>query len=348
MGRPRKHNKGLPKYVRIRNGSYLYRDKKLCRVDDGEARMYEELAKRKENGDLTMIPEAVGAFKLEYLPTLAPSSRAEHKRLLDIFADEFSEFRVQDVKPNHIKKSVRNLYLKDGKEVAGHHYKSRIATFFQWCVDEEGLIEANPAKEVRLNKNASKRTPWTVELFWKMRDHLKPMYQCYHDLSFLLYQRTTDVRMLRHSQIKNGMIHFEPSKTLKKAGTAVDIPVTPAIQEVIDRAVSLCKVRPLPGGDAYVIQTRQGASFTRSGIYSAYRRADAAIHGKDKNGKPIVTGLNPKALRPFAATLAKQQGFSKEQLQTGLAHRSVKTTEGYIQSHEVPVSEVALRLPERP
>ncbi len=49
MARPRKVQTGLPKYVRIRHGAYHY-DKpgglrrKLCRVEEGEARMHEMLA----------------------------------------------------------------------------------------------------------------------------------------------------------------------------------------------------------------------------------------------------------------------------------------------------------------
>lgn len=89
------------------------------------------------------------------------------------------------------------------------------------------------------------------------------------------------------------------------------------------------------------MDTRQGASYTRSGIHSAYRRADERLHGK-----PV--GLNPKALRPFAATVAKKLGYRLDQLQVGLAHTSQKTTEGYVQHHEVPLSEIALTLPDRP
>lgn len=167
------------------------------------------------------------------------------------------------------------------------------------------------------------------------------MHQCYHDLSFLIYQRTTDVRLLKRSQIRDGVIHFEPSKTQESSGAAVDIPITPAIQAVLDRAAAISKewkvVCP------YVIHTRLRTAFTRSGIYSAYRRADAEIHGGDDK----VIGLNPKALRPYSATTAKKQGFDINQLQVGLAHTSVKTTEGYVHQHEVPLSAVSLTLPSR-
>lgn len=58
-----------------------------------------------------------------------------------------------------------------------------------------------------------------------------------------------------------------------------------------------------------------------------------------------MVGLNPKGLRPFAATEARKQGFGLEQLQTGLAHVNQRTTEGYIHQHETPVSQVMLRFP---
>ena len=124
----------------------------------------------------------------------------------------------------------------------------------------------------------------------------------------------------------------------------VDIPITPAIQTVLNRAAELSKEIAKKRGviGPFLIHTRQGASYTRSGIHSAYRRADEELHG----GTSI--GLNPKALRPFAATVAKKRGYRLDQLQIGLAHTSQSTTEGYVQQHEVPVSEVVLVLPDLP
>ncbi|MBE0612114.1 MAG: hypothetical protein IH604_00455 [Burkholderiales bacterium] len=303
--------------------------------------MYEALTKAKALPQIDMVPAAVAKFKLEYLARLAPSTRKEHARLLDIFAADFSEFRVDQVEAPAIKRSIKNLY--PGKLTAAKHYKARMSTFFRWCIADVGLIKINPCNAVWLEKPVSKKTPWTPKLFWDVREKLEPMHQCYHELSFLLYQRTTDVRLLRREQIREGVIHFAPSKTLKSSGKEVDIPITSAIQGVLDRAAvmsrEIAKKRGVIG--PYVIQTRQGTAYTRSGIHSAYRRADEELHG-------AATGLNPKALRPFAVTMAKKFGYRVDQLQIGLAHTSQKTTEGYVQQHEVPVSEVMLELPERP
>jgi integrase len=339
MSRPRKYDRHLPAYVRIKSGSYYYRGVKVCRVEEGESRLYALVAERMRTGNVQTIPAAVAQFKAGYLPTLSPSSREGHARHLSLFADEFAEFRVDQVRTIDIQRSINNLY--SDKPTAAHHYKSRIQTFFRWCVTHAGLREDNPCREVETPKVRPRKTPWTDDLFHAVRDLLNPMQQCYHDLSFLLYQRTTDVRMLRWSQVQGGVIHFAPTKTLKSSGKEVDIPITPAIQAVLDRAKSLAKIQPMRGGDAYVIQTSRGGSYTAAGIYSAYDRADRMLHGDAK------LGLNPKALRPYAATAAKKQGYGIEALQVGLAHTSVRTTEGYVQSHDVPRSAVTLKLPER-
>jgi integrase len=347
VGRPRKHDRELklPKYVRILNGSYIYRGKKLCRVDEGESAMYEALANRKALTDVDTIPQAIAMFKAsEGFRKLSPVSQKEHGRLLDIFGEEFEEFRVDQAKAHHIKKCI-TLHFK-GKLTAARAFKSRVSTFFRFCISDLGLIEVNPCTEVWLDKPLSKKTPWTPALFWKMRDEFDPMTQCYHDLSYLLYQRTTDIRRLRREQIRDGIIHFAPSKTARSSGKEVDIQITPAIQAVLDRAESIAKEWALKKKRTigpYIIQTRQGGAYTRSGMNSFYRRADEKLHGIEG-----LMHLNPKALRPFAATMAKKAGYTLEQLQVGLAHTTIGTTEGYIQTHEVPVSEVMMTLPDRP
>lgn len=344
MGRPRKHDTGLPAYVRIVNGSYHYRGRKLCRVDEGESRMYEALAERKALPSSVMVPAAVANFKRDPTFTkLTPGVRKEHARLLGIFAADFADWRVDQVEATDLKRNIKHHY--PDHPAAASHYKSRLSTFFRWCITDEGLIKINPCGSIQLQKPRARKTPWTPALFWAVRDKLLPMYQCYHDLSYLLYQRTTDVRRLRLEQLRDDIIRFEPSKTLRSSGVAVDIPITPAIREVLNRAAALRKEIAKKKGSIgpFVIVSRTNTAFTRSGINSAYRRADESLHGKE-----AMAHLNPKALRPFAATEAKRLGATMEQLKDGLAHTTIATTEGYIQAHEVPVSEVIMRLPDRP
>jgi hypothetical protein len=344
MARPRKHDTKLPAYVRIRFGSYLYKDKKLCRVDEGEARMYEELAKRKALGDTMVVPAAVAEFKAEYLPTLALSNRDSSEYWLDLFAREFSDFRLDEVTAPDIKQSMKNLFLGTGKINSAGKYKARISTFFRWCVSDKGYVKDNPCREIWVEAPKSKKTPWTAELFWKMHDQLSPMLQCYHELSFLLYQRTTDVRLLLKSQVAGEFIVVEPGKTARSSGASVAIPVTPAIRNVLTRADTVSRTLGKKRGfiSPYVIHARNGDRYTASGIRQAYEDAEVALFGERKHH------LTPKALLPFAVTEAKKQGHTLEQLKVGRAHRNVATTEGYIQHHDTPVSEVMLTLPRKP
>lgn len=328
MSRPRKRDKHLPKYVRVRNGSYLYKDAKLCRVEEGEAAMYAALAKRIRTFDLAMVPMAVAAYKLAYLPTLSASVQKEHGRLLDVFAREFDAFRVDQVEAADIRESVRNLY--GNAPHSAKAYKSRISTFFGWAISEKRLTTVNPCREVRLSAPKSKRTRWTDAEFWRVHEGLDTMKQCYHLLSFLLYQRATDIRHLKRTDIREGVIHFAPSKVAKSSGAELDVPITPAIQAVLDRAAAISRewgiVCP------WVIHTRQGTAYTATGIRSAYRRLSAPP---------------PKSLLPYAMQAAERRGWSRRQLQVGRGHTSITTTEHYLATHTVPVSEVVQELPPR-
>ena len=78
-----------------------------------------------------------------------------------------------------------------------------------------------------------------------------------------------------------------------------------------------------------------------SGVRSAYRRIDLALH----NGKRV--GLNARDLRSYAATSYDKSGGSLKELSKALAHTNRTTTAGYIHQHTVPVVEIDLQTPAR-
>lgn len=305
----------------------------LSRVDEG----MEALARALDNLDSAPVAgmrATIADYLKEHLPTLTPAVRKEHARMFDLIGEKFQDFTVPQVRPRDC---LDFLARFNGKRSAMQSYKYRMSAFFSWCVVRD-LCETNPLREVTVKAPIRKRTLWTDRLFIDIQPHLSPMMRVYHRLSFLVGQRTTDVRTLLRSQIKDGMIHFKPSKTASSSGAEVKVRITQAIQAELDAAAAI--TREAGRISPYVIHSSTGDAYTRSAVYTAYLRADMALHG----GKPI--GLNPKALRPFAATCAEKQGASLRQIQKHLAHQRQGTTEGYIQSHDVPVSDVELRLPE--
>jgi integrase len=137
------------------------------------------------------------------------------------------------------------------------------------------------------------------------------------DFSSLLYQRTTDIRRLRYSQSvgRERRIHFEPAKTAKASGAEVDIPISAALEAVLARARSLAKIRPGPGGDALVTQTRRSGPDSAFGIRSAIDRgANRAGYAAEKGPR---SGLTAKDLRALVASCAKAQGYALQQLMAG-------------------------------
>lgn len=307
----------------------------LSRVDEGHTALMAALDGITQAQQIGGVPGAIADYLKHHLPTLTPSVAKEQERMFGKIADVFEQFTVDQVRPKHCLEFLRAFA---SKPTARQAYKYRMSAFFSWCVVQE-LCDTNPLREVKVSGPPKYKTPWTDDLFIAAREKLEPMMQVYHDLSFLLFQRPTEIRLLMQSQRVDNVIRFAPTKTERTSGATVDIPVTPEIDAAWKRALSLAKLSAGPGGDAPLIQTRDGSTYTRSGIYSAYRRADMDLHG----GKPI--GLNPKAIRPYAARCAEDQGYGLREIQVHMAHAKQDTTEGYIQRHSTPLSSVSLRLP---
>jgi integrase len=182
-----------------------------------------------------------------------------------------------------------------------------------------------------------KRKPrMDVDTFHAIRDALPAMGKCSLDLCYLTAQRTTEIRFLRWSQIKDGNIKFVPTKTARSSGATVTVQVTAEIREVLDQAKALGKVQQIGRGDAYVVQSKGGSQFSKTGLISMWRRACS---------KAEIVGVTAKDIRPFARTMAEKAGYSIEDLRKGAAHTSVTTTEGYLAQYREVESPIKLEMP---
>lgn len=343
----------LPNRVYEKHGSYWFVDlerrwHKLCRVADGEAKMYQALAAIIEAPPLSRMPAAIVAFKRDYLVGLAPSTQKEHERLLDIAANEFAGFDVPEVQPVDVSRSVRNLYA--GKPTAARSYKARLSTFFRWSV-EQGLRTDNPCREVWLKSPPRRDRYITDEEFLAIREGMLTgddglptrageIARCFVDLCYLTAQRSTDIRKLLWNQVREDGIAFKPTKTAGSSGAKVVVRLTAAIREVLERArafgvpaAATARIKSI-----YVIHALDGSPYTMSGIRSAWVRACR---------RAGVANATIKDLRAKALTDAERAGYSIEQLRTAAAHSSVTTTEGYVKTFREPVSAVELEIPSK-
>lgn len=218
--------------------------------------------------------------------------------------DAFSEFHLVQVQPSDVALFVDQW---EGRRSA-QAYKGHLVKFFAWC-NRRGLLNTNPAREVTVDKPPKRDVYMTDEQYLKIRENLLigkdgrptrsgPMVQCYMDLLFLLYQRGTEVRLLRWDQVTEEGIAFKPTKTERSTGAKVFIPMTDAIRSVLERAKAIRKMRSM-----YLIHTEHGQPYTAHGIGSAFERACE---------RAKVTGVTLKDIRAKAATDAKKLGYAIE------------------------------------
>ena len=369
MNRRRQNNRTLTgSRIYIRRGKYLYFspepliNKKtgkavqwhvLCPVQDGELKARQVLVELLETVDVKGPGDFCVWFSkwrtqiMQKRTHEAPKDPARakiwekgSKGLIYVFSvieEAFADFNLSQVTPAEIALFVDQW---EGKRSA-QSYKGHLSKFFEWCC-RRGIMNANPAREVTVKAPKKRETYITDEQYSAIREALLvgndgkptragPMVQVYMDLLYLLYQRGTDVRLLKWDQVSDDGILFKPTKTENSSGARVIVPIGQDAKEVLDRAKSLRRMSSI-----YVIHTERGQPYTSHGIGSLFERAC------ERAG---VEGVTLKDIRAKAATDAKKAGYEEQQLQTALAHTDPGTTRVYLRGREVPVSEVVLRLP---
>lgn len=373
MTRARKSRKTLTgTRIFVRRGNYRYESLEsiinpktgvlqkthhLCTLDDGEFKAREEL--QKLLGTVSQ-PKGIGdfgawiyKFKIDYLAERelkAPKDPVRQKTwkkgtqniesALSVIADKFADFDVAQVRGFDV---AQFLARWKGRRSA-QTYKTYLSLFFEWCISMHGLVDVNPAKQISVKPPRKRDVTMSDAQYHAIRDALLvdedgkkvrngEMVQCYMDLLYLLFQRGTDIRLMRVDEIKPEGIAIIPTKTENSSGLGVMLPITPDIQRVLNRIKAISKMR-----STFVIHTEHGQPYTASGLRSAFKRA--AVRAR-------VDGLTLKDIRSKASSDAKKQGYSLDQLQVTLAHTEKATTRGYIRGQELPVSTVAISLPKR-
>lgn len=373
MARKREKNMGLTNSrIYIKNNRYYYFSASytvspidgkakqwhsLCPVSDGE--LNARLAAQKVINHNTQAEEE-GTFPIHFKnytayvfkkraneapkdpPRLRMYETANNnlKGIFKTIESAFSQFNIADVLPVDIATFVDQW---EGQRMA-QVYQSRLSDFFKWAC-RKGYRAENPCREISVAKPKKRSRYITDNEFNQVKEALLTgqdglptrsgkMVSCYVDLCYLLYQRTTEIRLLRWDQITPAGILFTPTKTEKSSGAKVLVPMSQAVQDVLDRARKAYPEREIKS--AYVIHTHELKPYTTTGIGSAWKRAIQ---------RAGISDATLRDLRAKAMTDAKRDGYTVKQISIGGAHTDVEMTEGYIKLRETPVSEVVMTLP---
>lgn len=337
---------GLPNRVYAKSGSYYWFPKggswiKLCRVEDGELRMLERLAAEKRKHEsmtgLGNVPALVDAYVKE--------KRAEHREKNwhnygNYVKNGFADVNIDQVDNAFVVEFLR-INWKD-KLPMQRVMRSFMTGFFQWCRENRHYAGENPCNGIRMKKPRSRDVYITDAHFSAIRAGLadSPMILCLVDLCYLTAQRSTEIRALRWKKEgddsswvdrENGVIHFVPSKTRDSSGIAIDWPITPEIEAVLEAARGIGKVK-----GTLVLHTLRGTAIDSANALRVWRKVC------DRLALPQYT---IKDIRAKALTDAALAGYDVEALKEAAAHTDTKTTEIYLKQRQVPLSNVHLAIP---
>lgn len=162
-----------------------------------------------------------------------------------------------------------------------------------------------------------------------------PMFAALIDMTYLCWARAIDIRTLKEDQIDGDWLRLKPSKTLKSSGNAVDIFITPEINNVIETVKKIKQTYKV--NTPYLFPTRKGTPYTKNGLCSMWDRA--------KERANIIDDVQFRDLRALGATDAAKRGEQLEAIRKRLVHTTSKTSEIYIKETVPEKSEICMELP---
>lgn len=375
MNRKRKTNRELPARVYIKDNAYQYlapvkiRDPKddvlkfWIRLADykpdksNEAKMLSALAAIKTDKRSTegTMPHLCAEYTANKLGGYEDETCAQYTQYLKVIAKDFAEFTVEQVTTRACAEFLRNNFPT--KPNTARKYGALMAKMFRYAISGLGLRETNPMDQIDLDEFKTGRrkilaTHDQVAMIRaagfigadKRKTQSGPMFACLIDITYLCWQRAKEFRLLKESQIEDGWIRFKPTKTEKTSGLSVDIMITPAIQDVIDRARAVKKAYKVIS--PFLFPSKKGTAYAKSGLTSMWDRGrKRAIVQAAKDGVEFGVSIQYKDLRALGATDAAKQGENKADIQGRLVHASGKTTDIYIKESVPTRSEIVMDLP---
>lgn len=191
--------------------------------------------------------------------------------------------------------------LRDRKAAtpgAANNRRKYLSSMFGWAV-EEGLMRANPAREIRRISYASDGFhTWSVEEVRQFEERHPIGTKARLALALLLFLgvRRGDVVTLGRQHVKAGWLSMVPRKTRYRRREVSEKPILPVLARVIAKS---------PTGDLTFLVTEYGKPFTANGFGGWFRaRCDQA-------GLPHCTA---HGLRKAGATIAAENGATDRQL----------------------------------
>lgn len=225
----------LPPGVREQHGAWhlirAHRWVKLCRVDEGPARLYERLRELGGPGGDGTVWNAILSYLQDGMGDLAESTRKHYRATGRRMLHHFGHHQLEEVEPTHCKQYLK-WCRKNGRATTGNREKAFMSSVWEYALGE-GWCSVNPWRGIKRNKERPSTAYVEHETLVAELDRAPPELYCIMGVAYLLGIRQTDLRLLRLEAWKGDELHIIESKT----GKANTHQVTPTVRYLLQQAI---------------------------------------------------------------------------------------------------------------
>lgn len=281
-------------------------------MDAYQAALSGETATRVEIGSRRTKPGTIAALTVAYFGSYsfqggAPETRRTRRNILERFRVEHGHRQVATLQRSHVEKMVA---AKAGTPSSARNFLNTLRAMMQFAVDI-GMRSDNPAvgvKRVKI-KTDGYRT-WGEDDIAQFEAKHEVGSRARLALALLLYtgQRRSDVVKMGRQHIRNGVLQLKQQKT----GTALTIPIHPALQAVIDATLS---------DHLTYLTTRSGSAFSAAGFTNWFR--DMC------NEAGLPKGTSAHGLRKATCRRLAEAGCSASVIAAISGHKSLNEVQRY-------------------
>lgn len=299
----------LPPGVRPKHGAWHYVErhkwKKLCRIDEGRARLYERLIEVCDSAEGN-VWYAILSYIAKGMKGLAPATQKHYTTTSYRMLHHFGHFRIEEIEPTHCAQ-YRAWCEENNRAVTGNRERSFMSSVWEYAMGK-GWARYNPWRGSRRSPEVPSGRYVEHKTLVATLDRAPPEIYPLMGVGYVLGIRQTDLRLAQKSQVAGDILHVIESKT----GKPNEHEVTPTVRYLLERAaqntesialryeaaaikldalsqfgrarehrLKAASVRASP----FIFLSKRGLPWSEWGLQSALRRFKAGFRFRDLRSK---------------------------------------------------------------
>lgn len=268
----------LPSGVYEKHGAWHLvqrgRWRKLCRVTDGRAKLYQRLEEVSGGIDGTLW-HAILAYTQRGMAELAPATQKHYRTTGRRMLHHFGHFLLDELEPTHCAQFLK-WCRENARATTGNREKAFMSSVYEFAL-AEGWCSSNPWRGVRRNKERPSRRYIEHALLVDTLDRAPPQLQPLLAVAYLTGIRQTDLRLAKQEQVTKAGLIVDESKTGKRNVHEI----TPTIWRFLKLAMDRAK----EAHSDFIFVSARGKPWSEWGLQSALRRFQAGFRFRDLRAK---------------------------------------------------------------